>query len=344
MRNFSRKSRRQLPFPRTFRKGFFLNVLSRGMLYCAFGCALLVLLVLYFRSRFWSRQPIRHFYERASELVIPPQWSKYCDPSVHTFSFNEENVDAVVEYIVAYAPGYLSSKHVRGYLPGSTISVVADQGIQGVIVSRPVDFVLDAIPQKAVVHEYWLGSNSLLASHEFNRPVSAGFFIKDAPIFSVVSISHYPVFQIQTSRYRNYNVECTKLSIGNVLTVRELCKSFKCSIVPTLERLIHLMESRLLSIYTRKGCMFVFRNTMHVEKTKSVMDLVGTVAKNADDAYRAFSTLVFSFRDNYGYVRIHGNSHSAAINRKEVSSTTHRYVYAYNYYAPRIDAGEFFMV
>jgi len=302
-----------------------------------------VVVVLYWRSRFWTQAPVRHFYEWPRDTLTQPAWTRHCDVRVHTFPYLDESVDAWIEYVCANAPGHWDAGSLRGYLPGSTISVYADNGIKGAMLSRPVNLVLKGAKQKAVVHEFWIGGTTVLATHEYNRPVSPGVFVLESRLFSVVPLTHYPVYEIATSKYRNYKIGGAKINAGNVFRVAELVKQFKCVVVPPMERLVELLQAKLVSIYVSGGNMLVFKNTMRVHGTKSVMELVGVVAKRADEAYRLFSSVVFAVRQTYGYVRIHGNSHFEAVHRK-TGTETHRYVYVYSYYAPSMEARDVFLL
>ena len=74
---------------------------------------------------------------------------------------------------------------------------------------------------------------------------------------------------------------------------------------------------------------------MHVEKTKSILDLICVIGES-DLAYRAFATLMYNVRETYGIVRIHGLSHFELINRKIPVQITQNYIYVYNECAPRM--------
>jgi len=296
---------------------------------------------LYVRSGFWMRQPIRHIYDYACGQIQVKEWTKYCNFSVSTFKYADEPVEALVEYVRSNSPGYLNLQQVRAYLPGSCISVYVDNTIQGAIISRPVHFALDAVELPAMINEYWVGDTQeirekLLCTHEYNRN-STSFFATDVAIPLLIPILSYPIYWVNTNKYRKYKASATRLNASSILTVRRMLvtSAFKCKIAPSMERFIELIECKVLSVFYVAQCIFFFKNTMSVEKTKSVLDLVCVIG-NTEMAYRAFSTLMFEIKDIYGFVRIHGLSNYEMVNRKIPDKTTYRFIYAYNYYAPRM--------
>jgi len=299
----------------------------------------LVLVFLYLRSQFWMRQPIRHVYDCAQQgLVRFKQWTKFCDARVTTFKYDERPVDALVEFIQTHAPGYLNASHVRAYLPGSHVSVFVDDSLKGAIVSRPVHFTLGKYEQPAEVYEFWVGENleALLCTHEFNRPHTPALFWRDTPIPMLVPLTKYPIFWIPTSKYRQHKAQFTKITAASIFTLRNrlVASTFQCRAVPSVERLLELIEHKVMSAYCTPETTLLFKNSMHVEKNKSVLDLVGVIGQSTK-GYAAFASLIYEVRATYGWVRIHGISDYAAVHRKEPTKTTMRYAYAYNYYAPR---------
>jgi hypothetical protein len=285
------------------------------------------------------RQPVRHFYDCAQSTVIKPkEWTKYCDVRITTFTYQEQSVDALVAFIQKRASGFLNEAHVRAHLPGATISVMVDETLQGAAVSRPVHFKLGKTEFPAEMYEYLIGDErTLMSTHEFNRPLTPSVFMRDAPIPMLVPFVKFPLYWIETSKYRNYKVTCTRVTSATILTLRNrlVNAGMECMVVPSMERLLSFIENRVFSAYYTTQTMFLFKNTMHVEKNKSVLDLVGVIGKSSK-AYAAFASLIYQIRKTYGWVRIHGLSDYAEIHRKEPVKTTMRYAYAYNYYAPRI--------
>jgi hypothetical protein len=285
------------------------------------------------------RQPIRHVYDRAQlGLVRPKQWTKYCDARVTTFQYDERPVDALVEFIRTHTPGFLNASHVRAYLPGSHVSVLVDEGLKGALVSRPVHFTIGAHEQPAEVYEFWVGENleALMCTHEFHRPHTPALFWRDTPLPMLVPVVKHPVYWIETSKYRKHKAPVTKITAASILTLRNrlVTSTFQCRAVPSVERLLELIEHKVVSAYCTPETTLIFKNSMHVEKNKSVLDLVAVIGKSTK-GYAAFASLVYDVRETYGWVRIHGLSDYAAVHRKEPAKTTMRYAYAFNYYAPR---------
>ena len=299
----------------------------------------LVVSILYARSRFWMRQPVRSLFERPQlGLVKPKQWTKYCDARVTTFQYDAQPVDAVVEFVQKHAAGYLNASHVRAYLPGAHISVFVDVTLAGVLVSCPVQFTVAGSEQPAEMYEFWVGQRleSLMCTHEFNRPATPALFSSETPIPLLVPVVKYPIYWVDTSKYRKHRVTPTKVNAASILTLRHrlTTAAFACKVHPPLERLLTLIELKVISVYCTPHTTLIFKNTMHVDAHKSVLDLVGVIGKSPD-AYAAFASLMYAVRETYGWVRIHGLSDFASVHRKEPSKTSMRHVYAYNYYAPR---------
>lgn len=307
--------------------------------------ALAMMLFLFIRSQFWMRQPTRHFYDCAQLDIKPKKWTKYCDARITTFKYADQPVDALIAFIQKNVEGYLNASHVRAYLHHSNISVLAEEEIVGALVSRPVHFLLDKVEQPAEVHEYFVGPQSLLCTHEHNRPPTPGFFTRMTPIPMLVPMVKYPIFWVETSRYRQHKVQVTKITASTILTLRHrlVTSTFRCRVVPSIELFLHLIENKAISVYCTPQTTLIFKNTMNVEKNRSVLDLVAVIG-DSDKAYGAFSSLVYQCRATYGWVRIHGISDYVAVNRKPPSKTTMRYVYGYNYYAPRVKPEDCLMV
>jgi len=301
--------------------------------------ALCVVFVLFLKSQFWMRQPIRHFYDCASPMIISKKWTKYCDHRVTTFKYEAQAVDALVEFIKTHAEGYPNESHVRAYLPGAHVSVFVDDAIKGAILSRPVHFAIDTVEQPAEMYEFWVGDNgqSLLCTHEHNRPNTPAIFAKNHSIPMLVPMVKYPVYWVSTAKYRSYKADCIKITASTIMTLRNrlVNTTFRCRIVPSVERLLELVENKVFSAFCTPETTYVFKNNMNVEKNRSILDLVAVIGKNA---YPAFSTLVYRARNTYGWVRIHGLSDYNSVNRKQPDKQTMRYVYTYNYYSPRIKA------
>jgi len=303
-----------------------------------------ILAILFTRKLFWIAQPIRHIYQRAQTTIIDTKkvWTKHCDARIKTFKYDEKyDSVAVVEFIQKKSTGFLNPHHIKSYLLGSHISIlIIDNAIQGTIVSRPVHFALKSSEQPAEFYEYWLGDNlnSLLSTHEYYRPLTPSLFTRNSAIPFLVPLVKYPIYWIQTSKYRNYKTQCTKITVANIETLRQrlIATSFACRVVPSVERLFALIDSKTISVYCTPHTTFIFKNNMEVDVTKSVLDLICVIGKSSTNkSYAAFASLIYDARNVYGWVRIHGLSDYAEIHRKSPSKTTMRYIYAYNYFAPR---------
>jgi len=275
--------------------------------------------------------------------VRPKQWTRYCDPNITTLKYDEEDVDALILFVQERAPGFLNAEHVRAYLQGAHLSVHVDEVIQGVLVSRPVHWTLGDLEQPAEVYEYWVGTHleALMCTHEYRRPATPALFTRDTPLPLLVPLVKYPIYWIDTSKFRSHKTHALKINAASIhkLRTRLIQSSYACRIVPSIERLLDLIERKVMSVYCTEGTTLVFKNTMSVELNRSVLDLVGVIG-NSTKAYAAFATLIYEARAIYGWVRIHGLSDYAAVHRKTPTKTTMSYVYAYNYYAPRMKPEE----
>jgi hypothetical protein len=307
-----------------------------------------ILLILFTRKLFWIAQPIRHIYQSAQPHIIESKktWTKHCDFRIRTFKYDESyDPGALVEFIQKKSTGFLNPNHIKSYLLGAHVSIlVIDQIVQGISVSRPVHFALQKTEQPAEFYEYLLGDEkALLSTHEYYRPLTPAFFTRNSPIPLLVPLVKYPIYWIPTSKYRNYKTPCVKITVANIETLRQrlTTSSFACRIVPSMERLFSLIDCKTISVYCTPHSTFIFKNNMEVEFTKSVLDLICVIGKSSTSkSYAAFASLMYETRSTYGWVRIHGLSDFTEIHRKSPSKTTTRYIYAYNYFAPRLQPNE----
>ena len=305
------------------------------ILYCI--CIVVVLITLFVRSRFWSRQPVRHWYNWPSGLVDRKACTKFYDARVRT----NMDADDAVAYLLKTSLAYPDDRHVRAYFFNAEVSYLPDTGC---IVSRPVTFTENTTKINASMYEFWLASpkwmQSMLCTHEWNRKPSAGLFFTDSRIFGVIPMVRYPIYWIATKMYNKYHsLRIVKMTASNVNLFVNFSKKIKydVTIVPDLPTLLHYIEAKVMSVYyiydTDMVAIFIFKN-MHCEENNApILDCIAVMIPTASMAiYHTFSNLMFQTRKTYKIVRLHGLANASAIHRKQAYKSTARYLYAYNYY------------
>lgn len=302
-------------------------------MYILCGFFIFVFTVLYVRSRFWVRQPVRHWWSLPrlhQRLGAPPL--KYVDhANVQSFEGDAvppETADKLLRYVKTQTNGvfYPNYEHVAVFFNGGFISIFGDP-CQGCIVSRPVRMKVDGRIYSAFFHEIMASevesvSRFLLSTHETNKlkhyPLSPTVFRSSTPLWYVVPTAKYEVRWIQTKLYvklQHRGVFVVKANEGNLHEVLGLWNtSFEFQVTPTIYQLVSWVKANLASIYyvVKDNSiigMFFFRKTLMVDHNRSVIDCCSAIVKSDETKVGAvFSTLLHRYRKTFPIVRLHMQS------------------------------------
>jgi hypothetical protein len=320
-------------------------------------CLFLIFVVVFafIRSRFWVRQPVRHWWnwpQRHKVAGLPPE--KYVNHAhVESFWYEEERKD-VVEYLQHQTNGvyFPDPQHVAAYFSGAYVSVFKKQEVyEGCIASRPVELRLDGRRYRGYFHEFMASdkdavSRDLVSTHEWNRskhtPDSPSVFFSPVPLFWIVPLCVYDVRWVQTRLYRKYPmvgcalVKATERNAHEIVTFWK-DHPFQFQMVPTIHQLMSWIHAKVVSVYYVVGggailAMFFFKKTLMVERNKGVVDVCGAmVSHKGIEVAHAFSTLLHRVRRTTPIVRLHMVGHVPWMPLRPCFKQTKAYYYAYMY-------------
>ena len=162
----------------------------------------IVVIVLYIKSRFWSKQPMRHLWglPRSGLIRNIPLWNTYCS----TIRVHPSNLEEVVLYL---------EKDHR-YLQSAYCSVYKNPDIQGCILSRKVKFfypsIMDAYYHEMIKFDSESIQQSLFQTHEFLRMKDTkcmiSLFSSPTRIAWLVPVTRYPLEWIRSYWFKKYPI------------------------------------------------------------------------------------------------------------------------------------------
>ncbi len=301
----------------------------------------IILIILWIRTRFWNRQPMRHIYELPKYGVLSkPIFNKYCD----IIKVRPATADDVIPYLKYQSTGYEKKMHFMGYLNNAYISVY--ENIKGCMTSRKVNFFYES-RKNAYYHDFIYGDTdairrTLFQTHEYSRSLKTNcyisFFSSDFRIPFLVPVTRYPISWVKTASFTKKHEKLIKATPDTLYTLYEVFKTpLLCQVTPEIDNLAYMMKCKILSIYyyytTDLSAIFFFKNTLCLEENDSILDWVGTISLKNESIEDAASTLLYSFRKIYPIVRIHNISHTPLYNGYKTSEKVY---YIYNYGIKRI--------
>lgn len=301
----------------------------------------LILIILWIRTRFWNRQPMRHIYDfNKYGILSKPIFNKYCD----VIKVRPSTPEDVIPYLQTQSSGFEKKIHFMGYLNNAYISVY--ENIKGCMTSRKVIFFYES-RKTAYYHDFIYGDTdairrTLFQTHEYSRSLKTkcyiSFFSSDFRIPFLVPVTRYPISWVKTASFTKKHEKLIKATPDTLYTLYEVFKTpLLCQVTPEIDKLAYMMKCKILSIYyyytTDLSAIFFFKNTLCLEENDSILDWVGTISLKNESIEDAASTLLYSFRKIYPIVRIHNISHTPLYNGYKTSEKVY---YIYNYGIKRI--------
>jgi hypothetical protein len=304
----------------------------------------LVIIILYVKSKFWNKQPMRHLWGFKSEGIIrtTPLWNKYCTINVYP---------STMEEVLTYLKTKQFIKECS-YLQNCYSSVYKiNSEVKGSIISRKVKFFYPNV-QDAYYHEYFVGDtetikNSLFQTHEYNRMLKTkcmvSIFSTDKRIPWLVPATRYAIKWVRTYWFTLSMIpksSFVKATNKNLIILYDHWKiPFLCQMNPSLISLADMIDSKKISIFYHYNenvlvAIFFFKNTFEMDKEDSILDWIGTLLLDKKyDVKKAISTLLYSIRKVYPIIRIHQLSDTPIYQGYKQS---HLHYYIYNYGTKRI--------
>jgi len=301
----------------------------------------LIIIILWIRTRFWNRQPMRHIYEFPKYGILsPPIFNKYCD----VIKVRPATPDEVIPYIQSQSNGYETKSHLLGYLNTSYISMY--ENIKGCMTSRKVNFFYGS-RKTAYYHDFIYGDTyaikrTLFQTHEYARSIKTkcgiSFFSSDFKIPFLIPVTVYPIQWLKTASFHKKRERIVKASEDMLYVLYEVFKTpLMCQVTPEIDKIAYMMKSKVLSIYyyytSELSAIFFFKNPLILEGNDAIVDWVGTISLKNESIQDAISTLLYSIRKTFPIVRIHTLSHTPLYNGYK---TTKKVYYIYNYGIKRI--------
>lgn len=302
------------------------------------------IVVLYLRSRFWCKQPMRHLWGLPSTGVIRPDpwWNTYC--SIHVQPSTLKDASPYLDR----SPTYLESAYC---------SVYKNPEIQGCIVSRKVKFyyptILDAYYHEIIKADSESIRQSLFQTHEYFRrkdtKCAISLFSSPTRIAWLVPVTRYPLEWIRSYWFKKYPIPKASFVQGTKENLSVLYdawkKPFLCQMNPSLITLTDMIDSKRISLFyyyqESLAAIFFFQNTMELDKDDAILDWIGTIRFTKDPIEKAISTLLYSFRKVYPILRIHQVSDTPRYHGYKQSHLNH---YIYNYGTKRISPKDCFFL
>ena len=330
-------------------------------MYLLCGFFIVVCIVLYVRSRFWVRQPVRHWWSLprpGMRLGAPPE--KYVDHS-HVRSFGGDDmpldeVDALLRYVKTQTNDvfFPDADQVAVFLTGSFVSVYCAMSgamsgamLDGCIVGRPVDVRMGGQKYQGFFNEVMASdsekvSRFLFCTHEMNKrkkyPDAVTIFRTSCPILFVVPTAVYDVRWVQTklyTRYRHPGLTLVKATESNVHEIMKLWETKRSGfrVTPTVYQLVAWIKANLASVYYAVKTnaivgMFFFRKSLMVDRNKCVIDCCSATVLDSDVGL-AFSSLMHRYRRTFPIVRLHMQADVGQLPMRGWYKATKEYVFVY---------------
>jgi len=323
------------------------------------GVLLVFFTILYVRMRFWSRQPVRHWWSLNTGVIASKPPDTYVDRTRVTSYMHDDSVDSreLIHYIRKNEVYFPNDVHLKAYFAGAYISVYKETEIEGCIVSRPVNMVVDNKRWNVYFHECMAASKTdvsrtLICTHESGNKKKISVFSSPTPIWFVVPMLRYEVRWIQTKFCPSYNVrgvrflKITDKSLNKVVELWNRLK-FKVQLVPTIQQLTEWIRCKVASVYIirygKEEAFVFFKNTMMVEHNKSVIDCCCAVIEVLTDVvFKSISTLFYRLRRVYSIVRLHVQSHLSTFECAYYKKTA-LYYYGYGFSTKQVNHRDCFV-
>jgi hypothetical protein len=314
---------------------------------------LLIVILLWFRTGFWNRQPIRHYLTlyRKGIITDQPLLTAFVVPRVEFYNVSKlttELENEIYEYVKEKQPSYHKKTHFMGYLKKGYISIYRENTcIRGCITSRAVNFRFDNEPVDAHSTDFIFADTPyilkcLIQSHEYKKHAPS-IFTSMTKIQWVMPITTYYIQWIYTSSFRKYTfplktkfVKATPSSLNEVFAC--FTNAFQCQMPPTIYTLSALIESQNISIYSIYNPYLVailfFKNNYELEEDLSIVDWIGTIIVDTEiDLIQIISTIIHGIRKTFKIVRIHQISHTPMYTTQYKTTECRKYAYNYGIYS-----------
>jgi hypothetical protein len=314
---------------------------------------LLFAILLWIRTGFWARQPIRHYLTIYKKGIISeePLLTKFVVPQVEFYNvtnLNKELENELYEYVKEKQISYHKQTHFMGYLKKGYISIYRENTcIRGCITSRAVEFkfdndIVDAYSTDFIYADTPYILKCLIQSHEYKKyPIS--IFTSMTKIQWVMPITTYDIKWIYTSSFKKYTfplktkfVKATPSSLNEVFTCFK--NTFQCQMTPTIYTLSALIERQNISIYSIYNPYLVailfFKNNYELQEDLSIVDWIGTIIVDTEiDLIQIISTIIHGIRKTFKIVRIHQLSHTPNYTTQYKTTQCRKYAYNYGIYS-----------
>ena len=317
---------------------------------------LLIAIVIWIRTGFWVRQPIRHYLTLYKKGVISeePMHNNFVVPRVEFYDVSKltnELENELYDYVKEKQTSYHKKTHFMGYLKKGYISIYRENTcIRGCITSRAVDFRFDNETVNAYSTDFIYADTSyilkcLIQSHEYKKhsmyPTS--IFTSMTKIQWVMPITTYDIKWIYTSFFRKYTfplktkfVKATPSSLNEIFTCFK--NAFRCQMTPSIYTLSSLIDSQNISIYSIYNPYLVaiifFKNGYELEDDLSIVDWIGTIIVDTSfDLIQVISTIIYGIRKTFKIVRIHQLSHTPVYTSQYKTTQCRKYAYNYGIYS-----------
>lgn len=313
--------------------------------------SVIVLALLFLRTRFWVQQPVRHFYDFKCGPVAPS--TRYYDPlHVKTFLYNGEDLYAILHFIRKHSTNYYpDDDDIVPFFTRAMVSLYMDEDVKGCIVARPVDVHLGTTAFKGTVREYMITADNrivkqLLCSHGVECKTPGVFYADDALPWVSPFVTH-PIWWTKTHHFkREKGSRCVRVTDATMRPLIDLLSTDKtpCRITPSIDLLRTYLLSKVYSAFLvmNKGkavAAFFFKKTSMLHENLPVLDCIGVVQR--EPVQSAFSNLMYFFRKEYPVVRVYGLAHAPAT---KAFRTTYRRYYLYGYYCKTFAAEDCFLL
>jgi hypothetical protein len=319
---------------------------------------LFVALLLWFRLKFWNRQPTRHYLTLYKKGIIAdrPVDNKFVVPHVLFYNVTEitsELENELYEYVKEKQTSYHKKTNFMGYLKKGYVSIYYEnRAIRGCLTSRQVEFTFDNETVDAYSTDFLYADTPyvlkcLIQSHEYKKHSVAyptSIFSSTSTIKWVMPITTYDIQWIYTKSFQKYVfplktrfVKATPSSLNDVFTCFK--KSFSCQMTPSLYSLSSLIESQNISIYSIYNPYLVailfFRNSYELQDDLTIVDWIGSIILYKDNELlkEVISTIFHGIRKTFKIVRIHQLSHTPSYSTQYKTTQCRKYAYNYGIYS-----------
>jgi|UniRef100_A0A6C0B9G2 hypothetical protein len=317
---------------------------------------LLVALLLWFRLKFWNRQPIRHYLTLYKKGILSdhPLDNKFVVPQVLFYDVTEltkELENELYDYVKEKQTSYHKKSHFMGFLKKGYISIYYEnKSIRGCLTSREVEFTFNKETVDAYSTDFLYADTSyvlkcLIQSHEYKKHTVAyptSIFTSISKIKWVMPITTYDIKWAYTNSFQKYIfpvktrfVKATPSSLNEIFSFFKT--PFVCQMTPTFYTLSSLIESQNISIYSIYNPYLVailfFKNTYELEHDLSIVDWIGTIIKEDIQLQEVISTIIHGIRNTFKIVRIHQLSHTPPYTTHYKTTQCRKYAYNYGIYS-----------